>query len=98
MPLSEALADGLFRDVLGEGALWGGTLLLVVAALSFYHGWKRRQLSSRLAETPRTDIGAITSPGVVRVRGTVVTAPEATPSDRLSRGVVSVCAVGIQEN
>lgn len=79
MSLSEALVGGLFRDVIGEGALWGGSLLLVVAVLSFYHGWKRRKLSSRLAETPRTDIGAIASPGVVRVRGTIHTAPDADP-------------------
>lgn len=79
MSLPGLLAGGWLQALFGEIALWGGVLLLVAATLSFYHGWKRHQFASLLAETPRTDAGAVDASGVVRVRGTVALAPGGEP-------------------
>lgn len=73
------LADGWLSAVLGEIALWGGVLLVLAGVLSLYMGHNQRQFASLLAETPRSDVDEVRSPGVVRVRGTVVPASEAEP-------------------
>ncbi|SDZ85253.1 hypothetical protein SAMN04488065_0785 [Haloplanus vescus] len=59
-------------------ALWGGALLLLASTLSFYQGWGRWRRSSVVDETPQSDIGALDAPGVVHVRGEIVTQ---TPHD-----------------
>lgn len=55
-----------------ELAFWGGVLLLLASVLSLYQGWNRRELSSLVDETPRSDIAEIRSPGTFRVRGEIV--------------------------
>lgn len=63
---------GWVGALLGELALFGGALLSLASVLSLYHGWKQRQMAEILAETPQSRIRDVRSPGVVRVRGTVV--------------------------
>lgn len=79
MSTLEPLAGGWLEGLLGTLALWGGVLLSLAAALSFYHGWKRRRLSALLSETPRTEAAEVRSPGVVRIRGRIVPAADADP-------------------
>ncbi|MFQ3318534.1 MAG: hypothetical protein ACI8UR_001763 [Natronomonas sp.] len=71
MPLI-ALGLGWLLDILHELALWSGVLLLVASGLSLYYGWNRRRAATLVEETPRTGVTDIRSPGIVRVRGTVV--------------------------
>lgn len=68
VPLVVEWLGSLVREL----ALWGGVLLLLASALSFYRGWHRRALSSRVDGTPRRDVASVRSPGPVRVRGEVV--------------------------
>lgn len=71
LPTPTSLVGGWLVGLLRELALWSGILLSVASALAFYHGWKRRQVASLIAETPRSDVADVRSPAVVRVRGTV---------------------------
>lgn len=59
-------------ELLRELALWSGVPLAIAGALALYHGWKQRQVAALVRETPRSDVGDVRSPGVVRVRGAVV--------------------------
>ncbi|WP_222916157.1 hypothetical protein [Natrinema sp. SYSU A 869] len=67
-----------FASVLQELALWVGALLLLASVLSAYVGWKQRRKALLVGETPRSEAADVRSPGVVRVRGTVVPNGEKT--------------------
>lgn len=73
------LGDGWLRAVISEVALWSGVLLIVAGVLSLYLARNRRQFASLLEETPRSDVAEVRSPGVVRIRGTVLPATGADP-------------------
>jgi hypothetical protein len=73
------LDAGWLRAVLGEVALWSGVILVLAGVLSLYMARKRSEFASLLAETPRSDVTEVRSPGVVRVRGSVVSATGADP-------------------
>lgn len=73
-----AFVGSWFGEILGELALWSGVLLMFASVLALYSAWKRREIATLVDETPRIDIGNAESPGLVRVRGTVVPSEEGT--------------------
>lgn len=76
MVLPVSLGGGWLGAILSELALWSGVLLLLASGISFYVGWNQRRTAALVDETPRSDVAAVQSPGVVRVRGRVTPAVE----------------------
>lgn len=63
---------GFVESVIRELALWASVIFFLASGVSLYIGWKQRQKAAVLSETARSDVGDVQSPGVARVRGTVV--------------------------